>query len=310
MNFYLHSATLYFYCVCISCFGALFKFFVNNFLYYFAHVLVLFFYCFAKLFVAISKFVNHPYREKNFAWILFTVNKSCSALQFLWKWPPFPQVKHLGWLFVRFLACLLHHLLNFSFLTFSFSTTSIVRTLLIGGLEIVRAVSYASAKATVSVKVVFCEEHTANLMSGSRMPLTNVSVLKLASKEWFSPGYVSCTNLSTSLAFSARHLNSMRYNSRLYSSLNLRFKSLQLFLRLAGIASSISVGTPLNAGISSNALSTSSHPFLMATVSNWNLNTDRGKLPSMQGGFTSYLLILLALDRVVGSGGCWCFPPS
>ena len=46
--------------------------------------------------------------------------------------------------------------------------TSILRTL------------FTSAKATVSAKVLFNVEHTANLIFGSRIPLTNASVLKLS----------------------------------------------------------------------------------------------------------------------------------
>ena len=47
-------------------------------------------------------------------------------------------------------------------------------------LEIERAVSCPSVKAPVSAKVVFCVEHTANLMSGSLIPLTKASVLILS----------------------------------------------------------------------------------------------------------------------------------
>ena len=42
--------------------------------------------------------------------------------------------------------------------------------------------------------------------------------------------------------------------------------------------------TYFNAKIFSKAFSSSSHQFL-ATVANWNSNTDRGELPSEQGGF-------------------------
>ena len=112
--------------------------------------------------------------------------------------------------FCFFSQNLLQHFLKF---IFNFCT------LLTSDIEIMRAVSKAKARA--SAKVVFCVDNTARLMSRPLMPLTNVSDLKLSMNGWFSPRYVSCTNLSTyiakgwsdSLAFCAPHLNSIQYGS-------------------------------------------------------------------------------------------------
>ena len=102
---------------------------------------------------------------------------------------------------VFFFQYLLQHLFNFIQKTFFFHDfLFFFFTLLTCGLEIPPAVSLASAKVTVSVKVVFCLEHTTSLMSGPHMPLTNASVLILPINGWFSPGYVGCTNLSTTIA--------------------------------------------------------------------------------------------------------------
>ena len=74
---------------------------------------------------------------------------------------------------------------------------------------------------------------------------------------------------------------------------------------LAGMVSSNSVATSFNAKTSSNAFSSSSHPFLLAIVSNWNLNTDRGELPSNKVVLSCrHLLILLTLVRGFGSRNC------
>ena len=63
--------------------------------------------------------------------------------------------------------------------------------------------------------------------------------------------------------------------------------------------SCISAATPFNAKIRSNAFSLLSYPFLLATVLNWNLNTDRGALPSKQGRF---ILPVLSDTTRTGSG--------
>ena len=64
------------------------------------------------------------------------------------------------------------------------------------------------------------------------------------------------------------------------------------------MVSRISNATPFNAKISSKAFSSSSHPFLLATVSNWNLNTVKDELPSKQGGFISHWFRSLFLKVV------------